>query len=73
MYCNTNFIRDLKNCQPTDYDSLRSGPETDQKRKYEKIMKDFAEHEIVLIPFYPDPTPEDDDELTPMLVELHPR
>lgn len=36
-------------------------------------MKDFAEHEVVLIPFYPDPTPEEDDELTPMLVELHPR
>jgi len=57
LYCNTNFLREIKNCAPNDYDLLKDGPETDQKRKYEKIIKDITDHEIVLIPFYPDPTP----------------
>ena len=29
LYCNTNFIRELFNCTPPDYDALRRGPETD--------------------------------------------
>ena len=56
LFCNTNFIRDVKNCAPHDYDMLKNGPETEQKRKYEKIIKDITENDVVLIPFYPEAT-----------------
>ena len=53
---------------------MMDGPETDQKRKYEKILKDITEHEVVLIPFYPTGTVDDSGiEQTPMLVELRPK
>ena len=29
-------------------------PETDQKRKYQKIIKDICESDVVLIPYYPE-------------------
>lgn len=29
LFCNSNFIRELKNCTPVDYDELKAGPETD--------------------------------------------
>ena len=54
LFCNTSFIREFKNCVPNDYDSLMNGPETDQKRRFNKIMKDISENEVVLIPFYPE-------------------
>ena len=56
LFCNSNFIRDLKNCAPADYEALMDGPETDQKRRYQKIIKDITDNEVVLIPFYPEPT-----------------
>ena len=73
LFANTNFLRDLKNCAPNDYDLLKDGPETDQKRKYEKIIKDITDHEVVLIPFFPESTMESEIEQTPMLVELRPK
>ena len=54
LFCNTSFMRDLKTCAPVDYDALRAGPETDQRRKYEKIIKDITDNEVVLIPFFPE-------------------
>lgn len=42
------------NCAPSDYDEMLNGPETDQKRKYEKFIKDICDHEVVLIPYYPE-------------------
>ena len=54
LFCNTGFIREFKNCVPVDYDSLMNGPETDQKRRFTKILKDIAENDVVLIPFYPE-------------------
>lgn len=51
-------MRDLKNCSPVDFDALQAGPETDQKRKYEKIIRDITDHDVVLIPFYPEATDE---------------
>lgn len=73
LFCNTNFIRDVKNCAPQDYDLLKNGPETDQKRKYEKIIKDITDNDVVLIPFYPEATQQSEFEQTPMLVELRPK
>ena len=73
LFCNSNFIRDLKNCAPADYEALMDGPETDQKRRYQKIIKDITDNEVVLIPFYPEPTQESEIEQTPMLVELRPK
>lgn len=75
LYCNTSFIRDFKNCVPNDYESLMNGPETDQKRRFAKILKDVAEHDVVLIPFYPEiNNPNESDQTqTAMLVELKPR
>ena len=75
LYCNTSFIRDFKNCVPNDYESLMNGPETDQKRRFSKILKDVAEHDVVLIPFYPEiNNPNESDQTqTAMLVELKPR
>ena len=61
------------NCAPNDYDSFRAGPETDQKRKYDKIIKDICDNEVVLIPYYPERTSSSDMQNTPMLVELHPK
>ena len=61
------------NCQPTDYDAMKNGPETDRKRRYEKIIKDICENEVVLIPYYPERTSETNVQFTPMLVELRPR
>ena len=72
LYCNTNFIRELINCAPTDYDALRRGPETDQKRKYEKIIRDITDNEVVLIPYYPERKSGSEMQETPMLVELRP-
>jgi len=57
LYCNTNFLRELMNCAPNDSDSfLNGGPETDQQRKYHKIIKDICDNEVVLIPYYPERT-----------------
>lgn len=72
LYCNTNFIRDLRNCAPDDYAQLRmQSPKTDKQRaKYEKILNDINDNDVVLIPFYPEPTEESEIEQTPMLVEL---
>ena len=47
-----------------------NGPETDQKRKYEQILKDIIENDVVLIPFYPEPSDQVQFMTTPMLVEL---
>ena len=74
LYCNTKFIRDVINCSPIDYDSLMQGPDTDQKRKFTKIISNITEHEVILIPYYPEQTPKSNSAgLTPMLVELHPK
>ena len=75
LYCNTSFIREFKNCVPNDYESLMNGPETDQKRRFNKILKDVAEHDVVLIPFYPEVNNPNESEQaqTAMLVELKPR
>ena len=73
LFCNTNFIRELKNCQPDDYELLMNGPDIDQKRKYEKILKDIHANEVVLIPFYPEASDQSEFEQTPMLVELRPK
>ena len=73
LYGNTNFLREIMNCQPTDYDAMKNGPETDRKRRYEKIIKDICENEVVLIPYYPERTSETNVQFTPMLVELRPR
>lgn len=72
LFCNTNFIREFKSCVPTDYDALMEGPETDQKRKFTKMMKDISENEVVLIPFYPEVNNpnESEPQQTAMLVEL---
>ena len=56
LYCNSNFLRELKNCQPNDYEKMMNEPETDQKRKYEKILKDITDNDVVLIPFFPEPS-----------------
>lgn len=50
-----------------------NGPETDQKRKYEKILLDIQANEVVLIPFYPEASDQSEFEQTPMLVELRPK
>ena len=47
-----------------------NGPETDHKKKYEKILKDIIANEVVLIPFFPEPNDQSEFETTPMLVEL---
>jgi len=54
LYANTKFLRDLMACAPSDYDEMLNGPETDQKRKYEKCIKDICDNEVVLIPYYPE-------------------
>jgi len=73
LFSNTNFIRDLIKCAPQDFEALHNGPETDQKRKYEKIIKDITDNEVVLIPYYPERTSESAIYQTPMLVELRPK
>ena len=52
-----------------------NGPETDQKRRFTKILKDIAENDVVLIPFYPEVNNPNESESsqTAMLVELKPR
>ena len=70
LFCNTNFIRELTNCAPEDYDALMAGADTTQKKRYEKIIKDITENDIVLIPYYPERTSASDMQQTPMLVEL---
>ena len=74
LYCNTSFIREFKNCVPHDYDDLMNGPETDQKRRFTKILKDITDNEVVLIPFYPEVNNpnESEPQQTAMLVELKP-
>lgn len=61
---------------PDDFAEFQAGPDTAQKRKYEQLIRDVSENEIVLIPFFPStPTGSvhpDDIEETPMLVELRP-
>ena len=56
LYCNTNFIRDLRLCSPENYEQLRlETPKTNaQRAKYEKILNDINDHDLVLIPFYPE-------------------
>ena len=61
LYCNTKFIRDIVNCTPNDVDALMQGPETDQKRKFTNIIRNITEHEVVLIPYYPEQTPSKGD------------
>jgi len=46
-------------------------PKTDKQReKYEKILNDINDNDVVLIPFFPEPAEENEIEQTPMLVEL---
>jgi len=73
LLSNTNFIRDLIKCSPQDFEALHNWPEMDQKRKYEKIIKDITDNEVVLIPYYPERTSESAIYQTPMLVELRPK
>ena len=78
LYCNTNFIRDLRLCSPENYEQLRlETPKTNaQRAKYEKILNDINDHDLVLIPFYPEQSNADESEAgqhTPMLVELKPK
>ena len=47
-----------------------------QRAKYEKILNDINDHDLVLIPFYPEQNNADESEAgqhTPMLVELQPK
>ena len=54
LYGNSNFIRDLKQVMP-DLDDLNDfGGDSPQKVKYQKIMKDVVESNVVIIPFFPD-------------------
>ena len=48
-----------------------NGHDTEQKKKYEKILKDIIANEVVLIPFFPEPSDQSEFQTTPMLVELH--
>lgn len=84
LFCNTNFIRDLKACAPIETDDFEEEhADLESQRKYEKIIKDIVESDVVLIPYYPERqvpkrkgamgmTPSPDAEETPMLVELKP-
>ena len=56
LYCNSNFVRKLRQINPEDFDSdgARSNNSSPTKAEYTKIMTSINESDVVLIPFFPD-------------------
>ena len=73
LYGTTNFLSELNNCTPSDYDVMRNGPETDKKRMFEKMNKEICESDVVLIPYYPDRQYDSIVKHQMMLIVLRPR
>lgn len=69
MYCSSNFIRKLRDCKIGSLDATLN--ETNmQGGEYNEMIKDIANHDTILIPFFPDQA--SDNPQPTMLVSLSP-
>ena len=74
LYTNTKFLQELIKYAPADYEEMTTGAATDERRKYERMVQDVCQHDVVLIPYFPERDSATSDlQHTPMLVELRPR
>jgi hypothetical protein len=52
LYCNSNFIRKLRDCQKKSLDNTLN--DTKVQNDYNEMIQDLIDNDTILIPFFPD-------------------